>query len=227
MRLEAELGANTSRYTHLVDDDETVVTFATGYSGEARMVEAREAFERVKTPREMKKGKSGGADSQGTGAAPLHDFSYKSLSETVIVQRVRSAAKVMLAPCVPPSFFGPETSDTWQDDKNKVGDPTSRTVGDVGASDVRVSDRVIAIAGSDMEDEGSESQNEMGVISHLIHGGAAFRSPYNCPVLHLSVKFDASNPNALIPLARAEFVYESLLLLWLRSISDGAPSKDF
>lgn len=228
MRLEAELDAATGSFAHLVDDDETVVTFATGYTaGEARMAEAREAFEKVKSPKinGMEHSKATG---QNIDTAASHDFSYKSLSETMIAQRVRTAAKVMLAPCVPPSFFkpsGPPTS-SWQEEGGEAVRGL-RSINEKKIARNHSESESIAIVGSDIEPEDFGSDNRMGIVSHLVQNGARFRSPYDCSLLCFSVNFDGSNPSAQIPLERAEFVYESILLLWLRSIYDFSASKGF
>eukprot|EP00980_Cylindrotheca_fusiformis_P014005 scaffold3653_cov124-Cylindrotheca_fusiformis.AAC.8 len=101
MRLEAELD-NRTQY---VDDDETVATV------ETRMTEAREMFELTKKKMSIPKTKGQGTrspdrkDSSGSGggeSSNANDFSSyaRSLGELGIAQRARSAAQIMLAPCV-------------------------------------------------------------------------------------------------------------------------------
>jgi hypothetical protein len=101
MRLEAEL----DNRTHYVDDDETVVTV------ETRMTEAREMFELTKkkmsTPKIMgpdtiSPESLDGSSSVGGETSGMNDFSSyaRSLGELGIAQRARSAAQIILAPCV-------------------------------------------------------------------------------------------------------------------------------
>jgi hypothetical protein len=111
MRLEAELEADNGRFTHLVDDDETVVTVATGLGGETRMAEAREAFEKSKWGSPKATSNDAPEESSIEESAPGCDTNHmnfsayqRSLAEMGIAKRVRSAAQVMLAPCVTPNL---------------------------------------------------------------------------------------------------------------------------
>ena len=107
MRLEAELDVENSRFSHLADDDETVVTLATTLTGEARMAEAREAFEktRLSSPKSFHKEDNSEANSlkEGSRSEDSHGIDFgayqRSISELAFTKRVRSAAQVMLAPC--------------------------------------------------------------------------------------------------------------------------------
>ena len=96
MRVEAELDVDNGRMTHLVDDDETVVTVATAYTAEARLSEAREVLEKglMLSPKKTIKETIGG------GGGPFDFINPRTLSELDLAKRVRSAAEVMLAPCV-------------------------------------------------------------------------------------------------------------------------------
>ena len=230
MRLEAELNGDGGRYTHLVDDDETVVTFATGYSGEARMADAREAFERSKTPKASDTSAVKSLSGDGIAMTSSRDFSYKSIADLPLAQRVRSAAKVMLSPCVPPSFFNssPRNS-SWQEEKTILDETELSLIDENDPGSGQEHDRVIATSGSDVDeseanrlDESQDPQDQLFLTT-----GLALRSPWQCQLLKFSVAFEASEINGAFPLARSEFVYESILLLWLRSIAIHAASKGF
>ena len=120
MRLEAELDADTSRFTHLMDDDETVVTTATGmYSSyaESKLAEAREVITdksfadkwgapkvSVKAAKEDPYGSSIEAEAQYDTDPKYYSAYARSLGEMGIAKRVRTAAQVMLAPCVAPNL---------------------------------------------------------------------------------------------------------------------------
>lgn len=230
MRLEAELDADTGRYTHLVDDDETVVTFATGYSGEARMVEAREAFERSKAPKAQDQHTVNSLEDRSIGLAPSRDFSYKSLSETELAKRVRSAAKVMLAPCVPPNFFNssPRNS-SWQEEKTPTDAGDLTVIHEDGSENSQLQDRIIATPGSDVDEgEANFSHGAKDPLSEMfLTSDVGFRSPWHCPILRLSVGFDPSDPAGFLPPIKAAFVYESILLLWVRHTESLDTKKGF
>jgi hypothetical protein len=53
-----------------------------------------------------------------------------------------------------------------------------------------------------------------------------FRSPSHCTVLSFSIQSDRNPPKFEVPLARGEFIYESILVLWLRAWVDHAESKN-
>ncbi len=224
MRLEAELDANAGRLTHLVDDDETVVTFATGYSGEARMVEAREAFERSKTPKSKDLPTVNSLEDRDIASAPSNDFNYKTISEMGLAKRVRSAAKVMLAPCVPPNFFNasPRNNSSWQGEKTTLDEGGPPVSNEESPEDI---DRIIAISGSDAENC-SESVTDRSdeVLGQM---GVALRFPWNCPLLRFSVEFEPLQPDGNIRIAQTDYLYESILLIWLRSIKDHTAGQDF
>lgn len=74
--------------------------------------------------------------------------------------------------------------------------------------------------GSDIEESDDEKIDDLGSLS----GGAyytsegTFRSPWNCQVMHFSISRDQnSKQNHLnLPMGRGDFIYESLLVIWLR-----------
>jgi hypothetical protein len=120
MRLEAELDADNSRFTHLMDDDETVVTTATGMHSsyaESKLAEAREVIAdksfadkwgaskvSVKAATEDPFASSIEAEAQYDTDPKYYSAYARSLGETGIGKRVRTAARVMLAPCVAPNL---------------------------------------------------------------------------------------------------------------------------
>ena len=73
---------------------------------------------------------------------------------------------------------------------------------------------------SDIEESDDEKIDDLGSLS----GGAyytsegTFRSPWNCQVMHFSISRDQnSKQNHLnLPMGRGDFIYESLLVIWLR-----------
>jgi hypothetical protein len=120
MRLEAELDADTSRFTHLMDDDETVVTTATGMHSsyaESKLAEAREVIAdksfadkwgpskvSVKAATEDPYASTIEAEAQYDTDPKYYSAYARSLGGMGIVKRVRTAAQVMLAPCVAPNL---------------------------------------------------------------------------------------------------------------------------
>jgi hypothetical protein len=120
MRLEAELDADTSRFTHLMDDDETVVTTPTGMHSnyaESKLAEAREVIAdksfadkwgaskvSIKAATEDPYASSIETEAQYDTHPKDYSAYARSLGETGIAKRVRTAAQVMLAPCVAPNL---------------------------------------------------------------------------------------------------------------------------
>ena len=124
MRLEAELETDTARFTHLVDDDETVVTTATGMHSvaEARMAEARELFP-AKWGVPKKKAQAQAPENpfvscmesevQVPSEEKAQNLYPKYLGDLTFAKRVRTAAQIILAPCVTPNLstvFTPKNS---------------------------------------------------------------------------------------------------------------------
>lgn len=76
--------------------------------------------------------------------------------------------------------------------------------------------------GSDIEEEESKRIDEAATaLSHIDAGyhtsEGVFRSPSYCPIINFSIRPDRSNELYEVPLARGEFLYESILVLWLRA----------
>ena len=85
--------------------------------------------------------------------------------------------------------------------------------------------------GSDIEEEGAADAGDTLSLSGSAYytSEGTFRSPFNCQVLRFSVSGDRNSDNRYLPIGRGDFVYESLLVLWLRawmSESDNMPNLD-
>ncbi|CAJ1934528.1 unnamed protein product [Cylindrotheca closterium] len=231
MRLEAELDSRT----HYVDDDETVVTV------ETRLTEAREIFERSKS--KLGGPKSSGGDSIAADSSDgrdevangLHGFSAyaRSLGGLGIAQRAKNAAQIIIAPCVAavPAGLQSNVASLFTDRINphvaNGGDSQAGIESNPSAMKLEsgidengmVVDRVLYSPGSDIEEEDAA---ELG--DTLSHSGSAyytsegtFRSPFNCQVLRFSISGERNSDNRYLPIGRGDYIYESLLVLWLRA----------
>ena len=70
--------------------------------------------------------------------------------------------------------------------------------------------------GSDIEDEdAAESLSHSGSAYYTSEG--TFRSPFNCQVLRFSIKGERNSDSRYLPIGRGDFIYESLLVLWLHA----------
>mmetsp|Transcript_42396 Transcript_42396/g.102457 ORF Transcript_42396/g.102457 Transcript_42396/m.102457 type:complete len:2457 (+) Transcript_42396:97-7467(+) len=224
MRLEAEL----DNRTHYVDDEETVVTV------ETRLTEAREIFERSKN--KLGAPKISGTDSiaadssdgRGGVANGLHGFSAyaRSLGGLGFAQRAKNAAQVIIAPCVAAvpaglqsnvaSLFTERISPHFANG----GDSQAGIESNASAMKLEsgidengmVVDRVLYSPGSDIEEEDADQSGSAYYTSE-----GTFRSPFNCQVLRFSVSGERNSDNRYLPIGRGDFIYESLLVLWLRA----------
>ncbi|KAL3942634.1 MAG: hypothetical protein SGBAC_003206 [Bacillariaceae sp.] len=230
MRLEAEL----DNRTHYVDDEETVVTV------ETRLTEAREIFERSKDKLGAPK-ISGGSDSIAADSAEdgvangLHGFSAyaRSLGGLGFAQRAKNAAQIIIAPCVAAvpvglqsnvaSLFTERISPHFANGGDSIAGIESNTSAMKLESGIdengMIVDRVLYSPGSDIEEEDVGEPGDM-----LSRSGSAyytsegtFRSPFDCQVLRFSISGERNSDNRYLPLGRGDFIYESLLVLWLRA----------
>jgi hypothetical protein len=85
--------------------------------------------------------------------------------------------------------------------------------------------------GSDIEEvESKKIDDAANVRSHIDAGyhtsEGVFRSPSHCPILNFSIRHDRSDELYEVPLARGEFLYESILVLWLRACLEHDEKKE-
>ncbi|OEU07833.1 hypothetical protein FRACYDRAFT_250455 [Fragilariopsis cylindrus CCMP1102] len=241
MRLEAEMGGDQGRVTTLFDDDETVVTLTTTRHAEAQLIEARNTFEKTKMT-SSSQGKSLNenhspsfnslehAENQSKDPKEIGFAAYQhSMSELKLGKRMKSAAQVMLAPCVtvtpglaaflcrPTSRNASSTlvnSETKQD--LTVSNSTKPNIEPI-MEDVL---HLISLPGSDLDDDDSilEKDDTDASPYHPIYG--LFRGPRNCKKLEFSIQRDNGNQKRLHTIARGLYVYESIMVLWLQAWED-------
>ena len=241
MRLEAEMGGDQGRVTTLFDDDETVVTLTTTRHAEAQLIEARNTFEKTKMT-SSSQGKSLNenhspsfnslehAENQSKDPKEIGFAAYQhSMSELKLGKRMKSAAQVMLAPCVtvtpglaaflcrPTSRNASSTlvnSETKQD--LTVSNSTKPNIEPI-MEDVL---HLISLPGSDLDDDDSilEKDDTDASPYHPIYG--LFRGPRNCKKLEFSIQRDNGNEKRLHTIARGLYVYESIMVLWLQAWED-------
>jgi hypothetical protein len=241
MRLEAEMGGDHGRVTTLFDDDETVVTLTTTRHAEAQLIEARNTFEKTKMTsssqgKPLNKSQSPSfnslehAENQSKDPKEIGFAAYQhSMSELNLGKRMKSAAQVMLAPCVtvtpglaaflcrPTSRSASSTlenSETKQD--LTVSNSTKPNIEPI-MEDVF---HQIPLPGSDLDDDDSILEKEDIDTSpyHTIYG--IFRGPRNCKKLEFSIQRDNVNERRIHKIVRGLYVYESIMVLWLQAWED-------
>jgi hypothetical protein len=236
MRLEAELDADNSRFTHLVDDDETVVTTANGFHSvnELRMAEAREAIaSNWRTAKDTLKDVAEKTSVNSIESeSPLHSggqetYPYaRSLGELGVVRRVKSAAQVMLAPCVTPNLSTVLSSKINSPVHAKPREETHKGVANdfvrtrmkskIDKDKKEQQLRSVTSPGSDVEEEELNRTIDQGYQTR----DGTFRFPAHGPVLTFSIQPVRGHGRFEFPLARGEFLYESILVLWLQAWLD-------
>ena len=256
MRLEAELGGDVGRISTLFDDDETVASLLTlksaknpdvqqlveknSYSFDEKNLSRSESL-----PDEKKEGESNdngvvASPSFLTGPDKAKDSNdidmaafQQSISELQIGQRVKSAAQVMLAPCVTvtpglAAFLcktSPRNSSVnieITDSKEFVNSNSLRTgTKGSGLDPVEEEDtsQQIIQPGSDLDED--ETMTENGEVTPYCTTQGIFRGAREFFVqLEFSIKQYGYINGRRAPLARGSYVYESIMALWLQAWSD-------
>jgi hypothetical protein len=219
MRIEAELHKNETAAVNFFDDDETVAT--------APSLQAIADISKVKEGNGSAANNLWGINADGEGVPddmshnsmlrspspatnPAQSDSRRNIGNTEFAQRVKTAAQVMLAPCVGPSLSsvlatgtarGRASSEAEQVDRLKTNEATPQNA----------ANRFVSSPGSDVEDEIILDTNET-VESVSRRHETVFRGPADGPILLFSVK---SPDGHEVPIASGEYIYESIMVLWL------------
>jgi hypothetical protein len=244
MRLEAELGSERGRITTLFDDDETVATLSTLRSTlnaeSQQLVEAsRYTFEntdKTGSLSEQKKAASTTSISEAEKPKNSNEIDMaaiqQSIAEMNIGKRVKSAAQVMLAPCVTvtpglAAFLcktSPQNANvSIEVTESKEDSNRSNTT---SKSDLELLQeeedtlQLICLPGSDI-DEDDTVVGGSDVLSPYCTPQGIFRGTRNDSIeLKFSVKQYGYVNGRRAPLSRGSYVYESIMTLWLQAWSD-------
>ncbi|KAL3923766.1 MAG: hypothetical protein SGILL_001458 [Bacillariaceae sp.] len=230
MKLEAELEADEGWYTNLFDDDETVLTLSTTRTtrqAEAQLAEARSmveaqhtvSFAEEKSPKNPSPS-SNSIEQSHENSHGLDFGSYqRSISDLALGQRVKSAAQIMLAPCVTPGLSNVFLCKT-SPKKSPNGDNSEKEIEIRASRSARSeSSRVNKKIAPPIVHAGSELDANAQIGNAASTEGDLFRGPWT------SIRFDFSAPNAFssgrkLTIMRCTYLYESILLLWLNSWID-------
>lgn len=222
MRLEAELQYDNGDYVSpFFDDDETVMTLPSMYTESKRSDMSFNPLSKSRDRRSFNDDansilKTATATSNDTKKQPAASDPHREFAN-----RVRTVAQVMLAPCVGPTLSNilsgkssnarsthldePATEDLWEEttDESKEGIEVS-----LGSEEIApVEEPPLFPEGSDIDDTPA---------SELLRGH------FDGPLFAFSVKFERDNE---VPVRCGEFIYESVVILWLRAWLDHVEAR--
>jgi len=238
MRLEAEMDGGQGRVTTLFDDDETVVTLTSTRHAEAQLIEARNTFEKTKITsssqekifnetespsfNSLKHTENQSKDHNEIGFAAYQH----SMSELSLGKRMKSAAQVMLAPCVTVTpglaafLCRTTTTNASATFENNEKEQHLTNSSKLDIEPVVKNLHQIPLSGSDLDDD--DTILEKGDIYtspyHTIDG--ILRGPRNCKKLEFSIQRDHTNDRRVQKSVKGLFVYESIMVLWLQAWED-------
>jgi hypothetical protein len=218
MRIEAELHKNETPSVNFFDDDETVATAQTiadiskvkeGNGSAANNLWGINA-DGEGVPDDMSHNSMVRSTSSTSTPAPRSN-SRRNIGNTEFAQRVKTAAQVMLAPCVGPSLSSVLATGTTSPRRaSSEAEQIDRSKSN-SAAPHNAAKRFISSPGSDVEDEIILDTNET-VESVSRRHETVFRGPADGPLLLFSIK---SPDGHEVPIASGEYIYESIMVLWL------------
>lgn len=218
MRIEAELHKNDSHVENFFDDDETVAT-APSQQTIAGMSKVKEGNGSAANNLWGTKADGDGVPDdmshnsmvRSTSSVPAQSDPRRTIGNTEFAQRVRTAAQVMLAPCVGPSLSSVLATGTKSPRRtNGEADQVDRSKSN-DAAPQKQAKRFVCSPSSDVEDEIILDTSET-VESVSRRHETVFRGPADGPLLLFSIR---SPDGHEVPIASGEYIYESITVLWL------------
>jgi hypothetical protein len=207
MRLEAELqlGSQSFALTPFFEDDETIATMPSVLTDSRSFIDSIGQSERfllagssqrniIRTP------------------FPVSTGLQCDTNENEFATRVKTVAKVILAPCVGPSFSSILSS--------------NMTLGAAGCFETQAAKEELKEDAPDKESTafgvypGSDDEQSREAIQDGEHHPmteSSFRGALDSPLFRFSLKFEQENQ---IPSGVCEYVYESIIVMWLRAWLD-------
>ncbi len=248
MRLEAELGGDGGRITTLFDDDETVASLLTMKSttknAEGSKYTFDEANSKEQTGNENEVSEEKKVEDNGVAASPsflsanekpkdsnVIDMAafHQSLSELQIGKRAKSAAQVMLAPCVTvtpglAAFLckSPRNMSTTIDATESKEESNSNSLpsnSEREAFDEEDTNRITQ-AGSDLDEDETGTESGDALTPYCTSQGIFRGARKHSIELEFSIKQYGYVNGRRPPIARGSYVYESIMTLWLQAWSD-------
>jgi len=179
MRVEAELLNDETTEMPFFDDDETIATVPTTRRNDERKMDSHDTgvFDIVVE--------------SSTGPDSLHDASFNSYDGAHFSNRMRTVARVMLAPCVGPSIG------------NILAEEESGAV-----ENVKLDEEADAATVRSTSFEGEEDNR---------HEAADTEAQEVYPNIHSTFTFTQSNS---VPNGFGDYLYETIIVIWLRAWLD-------
>ena len=211
MRLEAELQfePQSNAFTPFFEDDETIATMPSILNDSRSFIES--------TTGQSERLLSTGSNrrtiihSSLPGSSGLHN----NHTESEFTARVKTVAKVILAPCVGPSLSSIISG-------NRPPSPSSVFAAQ-GANEKRKKDvsfkeaiTCTVFPGSDDEHSREDTKESQGQEQSRFDK-ISFRGQLDKPLFKFSLNFEQKNQ---IPSGLCEYVYESVIVMWLRAWLD-------
>ena len=259
MRLEAELGGDGGRISTLFDDDETVsslLTLKSTKNADSQQVAetSRYTFEEYTSKKNESIPKKNEVDNNKNTVASSpsilspsekrkdsNDIDMaaiqQSISELQIGKRVKSAAQVMLAPCVTvtpalAAFLCRTTPGDAnvniqvaesKEDLNSSSLPNGSSRPEMEIFEDEDTSQEIAQPGSDLDEDETGTED---VTPYCTPQGIFRGSRKHAIELEFSVKQYGYVNGTRASLARGSYVYESIMTLWLQAWSDYVTSRE-
>lgn len=237
MRIEAELHKDDEHLANFFDDDETIAT--------APPLHPTVDISKLKAGNDSAANNLWGLDQNG-GDGVADDMSSNSIVRSAssashaargqtprnigngkeFARRVRTAAQVMLAPCVGPSLssvlatrtasprkttYETKPAEKQVDRSKSTNDPTVD----------KPNKKFICSPSSDVEDEIID-EHIQGAEPRSYYDESVYRGPPEGPLLLFSIK---SKDGHKVPIATGEYLYESIMVLWLGAWIDYVESS--
>ncbi len=208
MRLEAELqlGSQGFALTPFFEDDETIATMPSVLTDSRSFIDSSAGH----SERFLLAGSSNRNIIKTS--FPVSTGLQSDNNENEFAARVKTVAKVILAPCVGPSFSSILSS--------------NMTLGAAGCFETQSANEEFKEDGPDKESTAicAYSGSDDDQCRELIHDGehhlmskSSFRGVIDSPLFRFSLSFEQENQ---IPSGICEYVYESIIVMWLRAWLD-------
>jgi hypothetical protein len=232
MRVEAELFYQSNQFTHLLDDDETIITNLHSLATPRPDINADAAQNEADPLRGYILPTTTSEDSMishsstnhGKGELIGEDATQgQGPSESAFAKRVRIAAQTMIAPCITPSLSAvlsgagnSPKEEASQKERRKAKMPASmksRAEKMRQAEEPQTSEIVFIFPGSDVDDESASSDE-------IVHGEATSDKPILrnvADVKTLVFTLEGLDSGYAADKHDVPFVYEVTMALWLKS----------
>lgn len=212
MRLEAELQFDPQSHvlTPFFEDDETIATMPSILTDSRSFIDSTtgrsESFLLAGTNR------SSMLKSSFPGSPKLQSNN----NESEFATRVRTVAKVMLAPCVGPSLSSILSGKTSSSPSSVDAAKADQHLRNKAISSMKSAAFTVSPGSDDEKPREISSESVLGEKEALL-GKSVFRGQLDGPLFRFSLTFEQNNQ---IPSGLCDYVYESIIIMWLRAWLD-------